>query len=74
MCFISLINIFVTPYMGVWIETKKSLRPVMIAIVTPYMGVWIETAAHGWSSKPRIVTPYMGVWIETKSTLKSKSY
>ena len=34
----------VTPYMGVWIETKNSICVSDIVRVTPYMGVWIETA------------------------------
>ena len=33
----------VTPYTGVWIETKVPVNPIVIAAVTPYTGVWIET-------------------------------
>ena len=33
----------VTPYMGVWIETRMAELIRGIRIVTPYMGVWIET-------------------------------
>ena len=33
----------VTPYVGVWIETKKHLYPLAVCLVTPYVGVWIET-------------------------------
>ena len=33
----------VTPYVGVWIETARSLRRGGIRDVTPYVGVWIET-------------------------------
>ena len=33
----------VTPYVGVWIETKE-ISALMVRIkVTPYVGVWIET-------------------------------
>ena len=38
----------VTPYVGVWIETKKHLYPLAVCLVTPYVGVWIETP-YSWS-------------------------
>ena len=33
----------VTPYVGVWIETRKVLWSYQLRMVTPYVGVWIET-------------------------------
>ena len=33
----------VTPYVGVWIETRLYRRIVNRFVVTPYVGVWIET-------------------------------
>ena len=33
----------VTPYVGVWIETRLSVPVFIREIVTPYVGVWIET-------------------------------
>ena len=36
----------VTPYVGVWIETKSTLSMTYYQKVTPYVGVWIETAIH----------------------------
>ena len=33
----------VTPYVGVWIETRESEGESEHAPVTPYVGVWIET-------------------------------
>ena len=33
----------VTPYVGVWIETKSSMTNTSKPRVTPYVGVWIET-------------------------------
>ena len=35
--------IWVTPFVGVWIETVTILLSVNCAIVTPFVGVWIET-------------------------------
>ena len=36
----------VTPFVGVWIETRPLDEiPIDIA-VTPFVGVWIETSAH----------------------------
>ena len=34
---------FVTPYVGVWIETAKPKSALFYLWVTPYVGVWIET-------------------------------
>ena len=34
---------YVTPCMGVWIETLKGVNLFKIFKVTPCMGVWIET-------------------------------
>ena len=33
----------VTPYVGVWIETRINCLIPCFGIVTPYVGVWIET-------------------------------
>ena len=33
----------VTPFVGVWIETRRVKRKVPQALVTPFVGVWIET-------------------------------
>ena len=38
---------FVTPYVGVWIETCKLLDMLGYGSVTPYVGVWIETNIVG---------------------------
>ena len=57
--------IFVTPYVGVWIETFTN-RVFMIKYgVTPYVGVWIETTEEERLEAFKKVTPYVGVWIET---------
>ena len=34
----------VTPHVGVWIETKKTITVLKTNKVTPHVGVWIETA------------------------------
>ena len=33
----------VTPFVGVWIETRSKYETCSIAAVTPFVGVWIET-------------------------------
>ncbi len=58
----------VTPYVGVWIETKLRLFGYKIFSVTPYVGVWIETKLRLFGYKIFSVTPYVGVWIETLIT------
>ena len=55
----------VTPYVGVWIETRVGLDCTIRNQVTPYVGVWIETSPDGYLRVRVDVTPYVGVWIET---------
>ena len=55
----------VTPYVGVWIETKGIKLDRNPDHVTPYVGVWIETIFTQWCWSVWRVTPYVGVWIET---------
>ena len=33
----------VTPFVGVWIETLRSIKRTLHLLVTPFVGVWIET-------------------------------
>ena len=33
----------VAPYTGAWIETKRSIRRMLVIAVAPYTGAWIET-------------------------------
>ena len=35
---------YVTPYVGVWIETYVRVKQYQADAVTPYVGVWIETS------------------------------
>ena len=37
-----LVNIAVTPFVGVWIEILAFLKAAMEFSVTPFVGVWIE--------------------------------
>ena len=37
-------NLKVTPYVGVWIETRRLWFHWYMYRVTPYVGVWIETS------------------------------
>ena len=69
---------FVTPFVGVWIETSMSRRLPLLRKVTPFVGVWIETGVQKEGHTLQIVTPFVGVWIETLylaiSCLLSKSH
>ena len=38
---------FVTPFVGVWIETLSGMYKSEGALVTPFVGVWIETPFTG---------------------------
>ena len=44
---------FVTPYVGVWIETHKYVSAYEERRVTPYVGVWIETDSTCYYSERR---------------------
>ena len=55
----------VTPYVGVWIETRHCQTMSERQAVTPYVGVWIETKYMLSRIWIEMVTPYVGVWIET---------
>ena len=56
---------FVTPFVGVWIETNKASPQMVLRSVTPFVGVWIETGGGKGLPVPLFVTPFVGVWIET---------
>ena len=36
-------DLYVTPFVGVWIETDRSQKIKQLMLVTPFVGVWIET-------------------------------
>ena len=55
----------VTPFVGVWIETRSSCFIARSCRVTPFVGVWIETLIGGLFGHHNTVTPFVGVWIET---------
>ena len=51
-----LVNIAVTPFVGVWIEIIVKSRSSFVYCVTPFVGVWIEIVRelrclcyHTWS-------------------------
>ncbi len=44
-----LVHKYVTPCVGVWIETYAAALDMAPEIVTPCVGVWIET--HEWSGR-----------------------
>ncbi len=67
-----MMNLFVTPCVGVWIEIKGEELKRIVEVVTPCVGVWIEI----WTSSvrpltARAVTPCVGVWIEIHALGKS---
>ena len=37
-----LVNIAVTPFVGVWIEIECMAYKIIARLVTPFVGVWIE--------------------------------
>ena len=57
---------FVTPCVGVWIETKINELNNEMVKVTPCVGVWIETKIRIGAELDIRVTPCVGVWIETR--------
>ena len=61
---------WVTPFVGVWIETGQNMSNDIQRYVTPFVGVWIETADVCPCCYCARVTPFVGVWIETKKTTK----
>ena len=61
----------VTPFVGVWIETRKLKIERAMVPVTPFVGVWIETRQSTGQKNARRVTPFVGVWIETFLQIKT---
>ena len=55
----------VTPFVGVWIETRRLNLHYQRPGVTPFVGVWIETSCAPACQSAYKVTPFVGVWIET---------
>ena len=55
----------VTPFVGVWIETRMVELTDHKGNVTPFVGVWIETSPLASLIPQKPVTPFVGVWIET---------
>ena len=45
---------FVTPYVGVWIETVEKILLDYEECVTPYVGVWIETSVYYYIKRHRV--------------------
>ncbi len=56
---------WVTPFVGVWIETSLARCWSRRKEVTPFVGVWIETGGIHLTCDGGKVTPFVGVWIET---------
>ena len=59
------LHFYVTPCVGVWIETPNAMISRGLNPVTPCVGVWIETFSQLRKSIHFFVTPCVGVWIET---------
>ena len=60
-----IVDLIVTPFVGVWIETPNNWCKVKQRGVTPFVGVWIETRIASSLVDSQKVTPFVGVWIET---------
>ena len=57
--------LFVSPYIGEWIEIVKDAGNKAISqIVSPYIGEWIEIIQKEKSNCLEKVSPYIGEWIE----------
>ena len=59
-----ILQLHVTPFVGVWIEIYQTKQPKLSADVTPFVGVWIEIERGEQMEYSRWVTPFVGVWIE----------
>ena len=66
--------VFVTPHVGVWIETESIERRHVLIKVTPHVGVWIETSKYVPDPINTSVTPHVGVWIETFLRTKLRKF
>ena len=58
-------RIYVTSFVGVWIETYQQQQQTHHHTVTSFVGVWIETALPIGILPNIKVTSFVGVWIET---------
>ena len=45
-----LVNIAVTPFVGVWIEIRQDRHQKKKRKVTPFVGVWIEILTYTYSN------------------------
>ena len=59
-----ILNMCVTPLVGVWIEINTSCHISFCWAVTPLVGVWIEIKYPVLWYRILQVTPLVGVWIE----------
>ena len=57
-------RVFVTPFVGVWIEITVRKHGRRTSVVTPFVGVWIEINSALVGIIFVSVTPFVGVWIE----------
>ena len=55
-----LVNIAVTPFVGVWIEIYLLLSITLCSFVTPFVGVWIEII--GTSHLKKVYTLSLPSW------------
>ena len=54
----------VAPYLGAWIEIRKSGLNLGHVSVAPYLGAWIEIFVFVDDLPTAVVAPYLGAWIE----------
>ena len=67
-----LVNIAVTPFVGVWIEISSHKSNNVFCFVTPFVGVWIEINKTVLSALSFSVTPFVGVWIEITESMTKR--
>ena len=64
-----MIDVWVAPHVGAWIETLQNCKVVDKKGVAPHVGAWIETSEFVATELRIIVAPHVGAWIETHHSM-----
>ena len=54
----------VVPFVGTWIEIKKTWVDGEVITVVPFVGTWIEIPSRLAMRSGGFVVPFVGTWIE----------
>ena len=57
-------NYEVVPFVGTWIEIKKTWVDGEVITVVPFVGTWIEIPSRLAMRSGGFVVPFVGTWIE----------